>query len=502
MRFGCVRGGKTRGSPLRMPVREGFEHPLQPSHRRDDEAGTASPTSPQSARSKNRQIVQRLLRLGTTRIVGVDIDRANYAGGIDHEAAWHRQGPAAIAVVLREVDAEALVDFAQIVRQCKSQPELSGVRVAGIGQDIERDPVLLGQEEAVLRALRRECHDGRPKTREVGQALLQSIQLCNAVRSPAASEYREDNGPLGKQVGGVDLLPMTVAQHEGRRLVAYFDYPRQNTRCAEIRRRAVHDGPLLGRDALLTACTDRIELLNQTHRRPSSRGAAARLHNIIMDRIVQYQIFDTTDRIMPRPREFDAAQALDRALDVLWSKGYEATSLDDLCAAMGLSRSSLYAAFGSKHDLLLRSVDRYVEHRMPDLAAILAKPVPIHEAFAALAHQFIDQIVSGSGRRGCFLGNCAAELPRADRAALARVRQGLARTEATFRAALMCAATRRELPANADLDALARFLTAGFQGLRLVGKVNPDRAVLEDIAQTMLRCLPTPAIGKHDHDAH
>jgi TetR/AcrR family transcriptional repressor of nem operon len=204
---------------------------------------------------------------------------------------------------------------------------------------------------------------------------------------------------------------------------------------------------------------------------------------------------------MPRPREFDADAALDRALDAFWSNGYAATSLDDLCAATGLSRSSLYAAFGSKRDLLLRSVDRYVERRTPDLAAILAKPVPVREAFAALAHRFIDQIVSGAGRRGCFLGNCAAELPRADRAALARVRRGLAQTEATFRAALMRAAACRELPTNADIDALARFLTAGFQGLRLVGKVNPDRAVLEDIAQTMLRCLPPPETGRRDHKA-
>jgi TetR/AcrR family transcriptional repressor of nem operon len=196
---------------------------------------------------------------------------------------------------------------------------------------------------------------------------------------------------------------------------------------------------------------------------------------------------------MARPREFDADVALDRAMEVFWSKGYEATSLDDLCEATGLSRSSLYATFGSKRDLLLRTVDRYAEKRAPDLAGILAQPIPVRDAFAALARHFIDQIVAGAGRRGCFLGNCAAELPRNDRAALARVRQGLQRTEATFRAALARAAANRELPADADLDALARFLTAGFQGLRLVGKVNPDRATLEDIADGLLRCLPAPA---------
>jgi TetR/AcrR family transcriptional regulator, transcriptional repressor for nem operon len=199
---------------------------------------------------------------------------------------------------------------------------------------------------------------------------------------------------------------------------------------------------------------------------------------------------------MARPREFDVEVALGRAMEMFWSKGYESTSLDDLCAVTGLSRSSFYATFGSKRNLLLRAVDRYVELRNPQIAEVLARPLPIRDAFAALAQQFIDQIISGPGRRGCFLGNCAAELPRHDRAALARVRRGLECTTATFRVALAQAEERGELPIGADIDTLARFLTAGFQGLRLVGKVNPNRAVLEDIATTMLRCLkPQPAAG-------
>jgi TetR/AcrR family transcriptional repressor of nem operon len=192
---------------------------------------------------------------------------------------------------------------------------------------------------------------------------------------------------------------------------------------------------------------------------------------------------------MARPREFDAEVALESAMELLWTKGYEATSLDDLCEVTGLSRSSFYATFGSKRKLLLRSVDRYVERRVPKLIEMLARPLPVHDAFAALLGDFIDQIVAGAGRRGCFLGNCAAELPRSDRGALTQVRQGLGRTEAVFREALARAKARGELQPKADVDALARFLTAGIQGLRLVGKVNPDRSALEDIAATMLKCL-------------
>jgi TetR/AcrR family transcriptional repressor of nem operon len=198
---------------------------------------------------------------------------------------------------------------------------------------------------------------------------------------------------------------------------------------------------------------------------------------------------------MARPREFDEDAALERALNAFWTRGYEATSVDDLCDVTGLSRSSLYSTFGGKRDLLLRSVDRYSDKRTPVIAAALAKPLPVREAIAALLREFIDQIVSGPGRRGCFLGNCAAELPRSDRVAMARVRTGLARTETTFREALSRARERQELPVDADVAALARFLTAGIQGLRLVGKVNPDRAALQDIAATLLRCLDPQTAG-------
>jgi TetR/AcrR family transcriptional repressor of nem operon len=192
---------------------------------------------------------------------------------------------------------------------------------------------------------------------------------------------------------------------------------------------------------------------------------------------------------MARPRAFDVDAALDCAMNAFWTKGYEATSLDDLCEVTGLSRSSLYATFGSKRNLLLRSVDRYVEQRGPQVATVLAQPRSIRAVLADLLGQIIDQIVSGPGRRGCFLGNCAAELPRGDRAALACVRRGLEVMETAFRDALARAKGRGELPAGTDIGGLARFVTAGIQGLRLVGKVNPNRAVLEDIAATILRCI-------------
>ncbi len=194
---------------------------------------------------------------------------------------------------------------------------------------------------------------------------------------------------------------------------------------------------------------------------------------------------------MARPREFDIDEALEQAMQVFWAKGYEATSLDDLCEATGLGRSSLYGAFGDKQSIYVRALERYEEAAVRRIAASISTAKTVKEGIARFVQRIVDEIAAGPGRRGCFLGNCAAELVRGDRAAAARVRRSLERIEATFRDALMSAQAQGELPRSADIDALARFITAGIQGLRLVGKANPDRKGLEDVAKVMLRCLET-----------
>ena len=191
---------------------------------------------------------------------------------------------------------------------------------------------------------------------------------------------------------------------------------------------------------------------------------------------------------MARPRGFDADEVLERATRVFWAKGFEHASLDDLCEATGLGRSSLYAAFGDKRDLYLGTLSRYEDGAAARIAAALERR-PLRAGLAAFLDALIDSIVAGPGRSGCFIGNCAAEMVRLDRRAAARVRRSLARIEATFRDGLEKARSRGELPAGANCGALARFLTAGIQGLRLVGKANPERAALQDIARVMLRCL-------------
>jgi TetR/AcrR family transcriptional repressor of nem operon len=192
---------------------------------------------------------------------------------------------------------------------------------------------------------------------------------------------------------------------------------------------------------------------------------------------------------MGRPREFDSDAVLERAMRVFWAKGYEASSLDDLCDATELNRSSLYATFGDKRALFLATLDRYGDRAVARVTAALSRPVPIRDSVAAFLIDMIEQIVAGPGRAGCFIGNCAAEVARHDRAAAASVRRNLRRVEAAFRAGFAAARSRGELSPETDIEALARFFVASTQGLRLIGKTTVDREALHDISKVMLRCL-------------
>ena len=106
-----------------------------------------------------------------------------------------------------------------------------------------------------------------------------------------------------------------------------------------------------------------------------------------------------------RPRAYDERAALDAALQVFWTKGFEATKLDELTAAMGLSRSSFYAGFGSKEQVLLAALSAYSETALAALAELAHKPEG--DAVPAMLSALADP---KGGPRGCMLVNCITEL--------------------------------------------------------------------------------------------
>lgn len=192
-----------------------------------------------------------------------------------------------------------------------------------------------------------------------------------------------------------------------------------------------------------------------------------------------------------RPREFDVDAALDRALDVFWTRGYEATSLDELAAEMAIARPSLYAAFGNKHALYLRALARYRDGIAEAYRDALRTAPSIRagiEAFwqAALDRYLGPSRVRDAGARGCFVvGTAVVEAPTdpAIRAALAAI---LAELDGGFARALALARTRGELAADADLETAARVLAATQHSLAIRARAGTPRGELEELVRGAL----------------
>ncbi|MEV6006512.1 TetR family transcriptional regulator [Streptomyces sp. NPDC051976] len=181
---------------------------------------------------------------------------------------------------------------------------------------------------------------------------------------------------------------------------------------------------------------------------------------------------------MARTKEFDPEIALQAALELFWRRGYEATSMADLVAHLGIGRASVYAAFGSKHELYLRALRRYGRLYDPVLLEELSQPGPALPAVRALVNRFAEESAGDELRRGCFVTNTAVELAPHDRAAARQVEASWDHLEAGLTSALLRARAQGELPEGRDPRLLARMLLVLLQGMRVVGKAggDPDRA--------------------------
>src|SRR6202020_2130919 len=115
-----------------------------------------------------------------------------------------------------------------------------------------------------------------------------------------------------------------------------------------------------------------------------------------------------------RPRSFDTEAAVERAMGVFWSRGYHATALPDLLRATKLSRGSLYAAFGDKHSLFLRALDRYIADALARIDVELAPPGEPIDGLRAYLAGYVDRTSGANGRRGCLLVATAMELAGQD----------------------------------------------------------------------------------------
>ena len=188
-----------------------------------------------------------------------------------------------------------------------------------------------------------------------------------------------------------------------------------------------------------------------------------------------------------RPRSFDDDEVVGRAMDLFWQRGYAATSMRDLKDELGVLPGSLYGAYGDKHALFLRALERYAEGTRA-AADELADDGPVLPRVRALLTGVLDAAAETPGR-GCMLGNTAAESLPADAEAAEVVGDALDALEAAIEQALEDGQDAGEVRAAIDCGAHARMLVALMQGLHVLARAEDDPRRLGDAVDAALAPL-------------
>jgi TetR/AcrR family transcriptional regulator, transcriptional repressor for nem operon len=187
-----------------------------------------------------------------------------------------------------------------------------------------------------------------------------------------------------------------------------------------------------------------------------------------------------------RPRSFDTEAVVGRAMDVFWSRGYHATALPDLLRATKLSRGSLYAAFGDKHSLFLRALDRYIADALTRMEFELAPSREPVDGLREYLAGYVERTSGANGKRGCLLVATAMELAGRDAEVDRRIGSFFKAMETKVAGALSRAKAKGKLADGVDPASAARILVCFVEGLRVVGKTAPTRNTAQATADALL----------------
>ena len=196
---------------------------------------------------------------------------------------------------------------------------------------------------------------------------------------------------------------------------------------------------------------------------------------------------------MARQKEFDQSDVLLKAMQAFWRRGYEATSVQDLVEATGINRGSMYDTFGDKRGLFQAAVDFYISNVS---AKRLSKMLETESPLVAIRTYFEDLISFsvGDGRKlGCLITNSVVELAPHDPTIGKILRGSFARVEDVFHQTLLRAQDKGEIPSQIDARAIARFMTATANGIRVFARADADSETLRDVVNSALSVIE----GRH-----
>jgi len=188
-----------------------------------------------------------------------------------------------------------------------------------------------------------------------------------------------------------------------------------------------------------------------------------------------------------RPRAYQPEVALGKALDLFRKDGFAATSLDDLSAATGMNRPSLYGAFGDKRDLYIKSYQRYRADARAAMIEIFSGQLPIRKRLERIFAVALDIYLSGdAGPRGCFTVMTAASEAVSDPDIRAMVLEGFSELDKAFAACFRQARKKGELPLASDPQVLAQLASATIHTIAIRARARTPRKELEAIVKGAL----------------
>ncbi|MFT5687056.1 MAG: TetR/AcrR family transcriptional repressor of nem operon [Myxococcota bacterium] len=188
---------------------------------------------------------------------------------------------------------------------------------------------------------------------------------------------------------------------------------------------------------------------------------------------------------MARRREFNEAEVVERAMELFWLQGYGATSPQNLVQATGLSKSSLYATFGSKQGLFLAALQHYIDDQIHQVRAMTAVG-SLRENLERMYDVLIEMAVGG---RTCLLCSSSIEAPMDHPEVAALVCKGQGAVEQVLLERLVRARQEGEITEDRDLQAMARFIVNNNMGLMVQARSNPNPDQLRPIAAEIIRAI-------------
>jgi len=190
---------------------------------------------------------------------------------------------------------------------------------------------------------------------------------------------------------------------------------------------------------------------------------------------------------MARPKEFDVDRALDSALDVFWSKGFEATSMQDLVDGMGINRGSLYDTFGSKDELYRRAFAAYARRRGAELVEVLDGTGTVRERL----RDYLLGLVAEPDGRGCFIVNTACERGYEHAESRLMASAAMDATIDALEGAMKSAAAGGELRSGVSPKVAATAVLVLMEGLQVLTKTGTGAATLTPVIDSALDAILT-----------